>query len=588
MAVKPKPIVIQAEIIDAAKKGDQFAISEIYERCYNTVYYVVKCIIVDEDTTNDIVQDSFMKAFANIGKLSNTASFVPWLKRVATNTAKDWLKKKKPILFSNLYPDNEENDDEPEFEDITLTEQPEEALDAKVKKQLLMDIVNSLSEEQRIVVSMFYFQELPVSTIADDLGVSQNTVKSRLNYARKKIQAKVLDLEKHGTKLYGLAPVPFFIWLFLQNQKYNPAVIPAMSSASFIGAATGTAKAKTGMAATTKAASAAGKGIAVKVGAGIAGLAIAGGIAYGVVQANTPKAYSWYMEPSISATDINILVQEVPDATNDSSSSLKNWQKPYSGDACYIITDTGVGLVDYEGNTIVAPTYSKVALEENETIVLTNDTGAYTLSDENQLVPYVKPDIQSKFEARAANAYVPERDDMPVGLYLYDPKVSEENKVLYYDAGAKCDGLFAVEDDNGLWGYVDADSKKEVLPVSFAPAWNIDTEHVDIDFINKFRLNRNPVFDINMEDSQNGSGKGSFQTSRAYDATEGYIVVNIPDEGYSLITTSGDTVIPAGKFYQLRPVHDGKLWVQEKEGGQWGVLQLANTSSGKISQGVYK
>ena len=247
MTTKPKPIAIAPETVEAAKRGDQFAISEIYEKCYNTIYYVVKSIIVDEDTTQDIVQDSFMKAFNNISKLDNASSFVPWLKRLATNTAKDWLKKKKPILFSSLYPDDDDNDEqEPEIEDVDLTQQPEEALDAKTKKQLLWDIINELSEEQRLVVSMFYFQEMSVAEIAENLGVSQGTIKSRLNYARKKIECKVLDLEKKGTKLYGLAPIPFLIWLFMQNQQANAISAPAISIATTTGAKTiGGASAKT-------------------------------------------------------------------------------------------------------------------------------------------------------------------------------------------------------------------------------------------------------------------------------------------------------------------------------------------------------
>ena len=57
------------------------------------------------------------------------------------------------------------------------------------------------------------------------VGCSENTVKSRLNYGRKKIEAKVLDLEKQGTKLYSLAPVPFLLWLLKgeANQMLTPS-----------------------------------------------------------------------------------------------------------------------------------------------------------------------------------------------------------------------------------------------------------------------------------------------------------------------------------------------------------------------------
>lgn len=144
--MKAKPMMIVPETVEVAKNGDQFALSEIYEKSYNTVYYVVKSIIADEDATQDVVQDSFMKAFRSISKLDNPSSFLPWMKSVATNTAKDWLKKKKPILFSSMYPDDGDGDEqEPEFEDVDLTQQPEEALDAKTKKQLLWEIINDLS-----------------------------------------------------------------------------------------------------------------------------------------------------------------------------------------------------------------------------------------------------------------------------------------------------------------------------------------------------------------------------------------------------------------------------------------------------------
>lgn len=335
--MKAKPMMIVPETVEAAKNGDRFALSEIYEKSYNTIYYVVKSIIADEDATQDVVQDSFMKAFRSISKLDNPSSFLPWMKRVATNTAKDWLKKKKPILFSSMYTDDGDGDEqEPEFEDVDLTQQPEEALDAKTKKQLLWEIINDLSEEQRLVVSMFYFQEMSVADIAENLGVSQGTVKSRLNYARKKIECKVLDLEKKGTKLYGLAPIPFLIWLFIQNQQANAVSAPVIFIAAMSGAKTaGSVSAKAAASSSSKVEAMVRKGLAVKVAAGITGVVAVGGIAFGIAQTRTPDLYSWYLEPSVTASDINVLIQEVPNAYRDNAADSTNWQRMYSGDACY-------------------------------------------------------------------------------------------------------------------------------------------------------------------------------------------------------------------------------------------------------------
>ena len=78
----------------------------------------------------------------------------------------------------------------------------------------MREILDALPEEQRVAVTMFYYEQMSVKEIAETLGVTENTVKSRLNYGRKKVEKEVRALEKKGTKLYGLAPLPFLMLLF--------------------------------------------------------------------------------------------------------------------------------------------------------------------------------------------------------------------------------------------------------------------------------------------------------------------------------------------------------------------------------------
>ena len=61
-----------------------------------------------------------------------------------------------------------------------------------------------------MAVIMHYYEELSLRQIAEEQGCSENTVKSRLKYARDKIEKEVRDLEKKGTKLYALEPMDFF------------------------------------------------------------------------------------------------------------------------------------------------------------------------------------------------------------------------------------------------------------------------------------------------------------------------------------------------------------------------------------------
>lgn len=340
--MKQKETQTLAELVPAARAGDTCAQSELYTHYYNTVYYTAATVVKDEEAALDIVQDSFLKAFTQLETLSNPEAFPAWIKRIATNNARNWLRKRNPLLFSQIAETDEEGNEMPvEIEDLDLTRQPEEMLDAKTKKELLWAIIDTLSDEQRLVVNMFYFQGVSVADIAQELAVSQNTVKSRLNYARKKIEIKVLDLEKQGTKLYGMAPVAFFVWLFLQNQQVNPVLPVALSGAAPAGSAAAGTAGKSGAAAATAETSAAGaaaggaalaagtaikaagavaaKGVAAKIVAGAAAVVLVGGTAAGVAyvkpwQAAQPAAET-SVQAEVSPAPEEVAAVETPTAT---------------------------------------------------------------------------------------------------------------------------------------------------------------------------------------------------------------------------------------------------------------------------------
>lgn len=200
------------ELINRAAQGETQAETELYNATYNTVYALVKSMVKDEDTVLDILQDSYVKAFRNLNQLQEANKFRPWLKTIARNRTMDHFRERKTVLFSEMAPLDDENADV-DFEDNNPEALPEVVIDRQETSRLISEILDALPEDQRGVISMFYYEQMSVKEIAEQLGVSDNTVKSRLNYGRKKVEEKVLDLEKKGTKLYGLAPVPFLLML---------------------------------------------------------------------------------------------------------------------------------------------------------------------------------------------------------------------------------------------------------------------------------------------------------------------------------------------------------------------------------------
>ena len=148
------------------------------------------------------------------------------------------------------------------------------------ERQTILEIIEALSEEQRQCVYLFYYAQMPVRQIAETLGCTEGTVKSRLNYARKKLQAAVLATEERdGIRLHSLVPLGL---LLLKDCQLSTAGITAaaLGGAGAAGAAAGSGggaaattatTAKTGLLATVKAKVIAGvTAAAVAVGGGAA------------------------------------------------------------------------------------------------------------------------------------------------------------------------------------------------------------------------------------------------------------------------------------------------------------------------------
>ena len=267
-------------IIDAAIAGDNQALTELYNRTYNSVYHTVKFLVKDEDAALDIVQDSYLGAFRHLSQLQDAEKFGPWMKRIAHNRAVDYLRSSKTVLFSEMVSDD--SDEMLDFADERPDNLPDVAMDRQETARLLKEMLDSLPEDQRACVTMFYYEQLSVKEIAQELEIPEATVKSRLKYGREKIETQVRALERKGTKLYGLAPIPFLLAL-LRCKTVYAAEIPArhvlqgILSGMAAGAGSSGATGAVGSAAAYS--TAAGSGTMGTCGAGSVGAAGAAGIA---------------------------------------------------------------------------------------------------------------------------------------------------------------------------------------------------------------------------------------------------------------------------------------------------------------------
>lgn len=298
---KPTPQSgVFAELVARARTGNQDAVSALYEKTYSRVYYTVKSMIKDEDAVLDIVQDTYIKAFAHLDSFQGDIKFLPWVRQIAANTARDWLKKKRPMLFTELSSSDEQDTPVEElFPDERSENLPDQVIDQKETTRLIREIIEELPEDQRAAIGMFYYEEMSVKEIAAAMETSESAIKSRLMYGRNKIEKKVRELEKQGTKLYSLSPLPFLLLLFRNLDAYatqapDTRILHAILALQSMGAATAAGAVQgAGMAEAAAGAEAAGTAGAEAAGtAGVAGNEAAGtaGVAAGTEAAGTAGA----------------------------------------------------------------------------------------------------------------------------------------------------------------------------------------------------------------------------------------------------------------------------------------------------------
>ena len=251
-------------LVELSKKGDQQAIAQLYEQTSRRASYLAKQLVKDEDQAQDIVQDAYVKVFTNLPLLEQVENFQGWLNTIVVNKSKDYLKKKKPMLFSQMVSEEDEGS-ELDFEDEGGYFSPDQKVDYAETKRLIQGMIDRLPQEQRMAIVLFYLEEMPVKQIARVMECSEGTVKSRLNYGRKAIKAQVLELEKKGTKLYCVPFIPFLYWLF--RQQVLSTVVPG---------AVGKAAVAAGVAAAGKAGAASGGAAGAASRSAAAGAAVAG------------------------------------------------------------------------------------------------------------------------------------------------------------------------------------------------------------------------------------------------------------------------------------------------------------------------
>lgn len=170
----------EAEIINlmSGEKTREKGVRMMMDAYQSRLYWHIRRFIVDHDISQDVLQDTFIKAYQNFHQFKQESQLYTWLYRIATNESLQQLNKMKKMqkndeestnYLQNLVADNVQ----PDADEIQV---------------LLQKAIHSLPDKQKLVFNMRYYEDLPYEDMSQILDMSVGTLKTNYHYAKQKVE----------------------------------------------------------------------------------------------------------------------------------------------------------------------------------------------------------------------------------------------------------------------------------------------------------------------------------------------------------------------------------------------------------------
>lgn len=171
------------DFADAAQSEKAFRL--IIEKYQVRLYWHIRKMVIDHDDTDDILQNTMIKAWKGLPSFQRTSRLYTWLYRIATNETLSFLQKKKKRFLLPLADVESQLSSKIDSDPLITGDE----IQIKLQKAILR-----LPEKQRLVFNMRYFDEIPYSDMSEILETSEGALKASYHHAVKKIE-KFLELD---------------------------------------------------------------------------------------------------------------------------------------------------------------------------------------------------------------------------------------------------------------------------------------------------------------------------------------------------------------------------------------------------------
>jgi RNA polymerase sigma factor (sigma-70 family) len=171
----------------AAARGDREAYGRIVAGCQRTVTSIALAIVRDVPASEDIAQEAFLSAWQNLRKLNNPGSFLPWLRQITRNLARDHLR----AQFHRAHPGG---DVEALIASVADPHPgPADQLADQQEQDVAAAVIDQLPEDTREILLLYYREGQNSRQVASLLGMQDAAVRKRLSRARQQVRAELLQ-----------------------------------------------------------------------------------------------------------------------------------------------------------------------------------------------------------------------------------------------------------------------------------------------------------------------------------------------------------------------------------------------------------
>lgn len=160
------------DLVKGCLENDRLLQKQLYSKFFKKMFQICLSYSGSREEAKDILQDAFVKVFTNIKDYDTKNSLEGWIRRIVTNSAIDYFRKKKRLVYID------------EFQEIEEENEQETALFQNLSNEVILNFVNKLPDGARLVFTLFAVEGLRHQDIANQLNITEGTSKSQYKRAK--------------------------------------------------------------------------------------------------------------------------------------------------------------------------------------------------------------------------------------------------------------------------------------------------------------------------------------------------------------------------------------------------------------------